>query len=111
MRKEVMKCYHDLPSSDNQGVDRTLGCLKMQCYWYGMTNEVKSYIFSCKECSTKKKTTQGRFLLKTYHAGSPMETVHIEFLGPLPKTGNGNEYILIMIDQFTKWVEIVLLPS
>ena len=112
LRKEVMKCYHDLPSSGHQGVDRTLGRLKTQCYWYGIANEVKSYIFSCKECSTKKKTTrQGRFPLKTYHAGSPMEKVHIDFLGPLPKTGNGNEYILVMVDQFTKWVEIVPLPS
>ena len=77
-----------------------------------MANEVKSYIFSCKECSTKKKTTrQGRFPLKTYHAGSPMEKVHIDFLDPLPKTGNGNEYILVMVDQFPKWVEIVPLPS
>ena len=31
-----------------------------------------------------------------------MERVHIDFLGPLPKTAAGNEHILMMVDQFTK---------
>ena len=36
---------------------------------------------------------------------------YIDFLGPLPKTPRGNEHILMMVDQFTKWVECVPLPS
>ena len=40
-----------------------------------------------------------------------MEIVHLDFLGPLPKTLRGNEYVLMMVDQFTKWVECVPLPS
>ena len=32
-------------------------------------------------------------------------------IGPLPKTSQGNEHILVMVDQFTKWVECVPLPS
>ena len=42
---------------------------------------------------------------------APMERVHIDFLGPLPKTPRGNENIFIMVDQFTKWVECIPLPS
>lgn len=49
--------------------------------------------------------------LKSYQAGSPMEKVHLDFLGPLPRTENGNEYILMMVESFTKWVECVPLPS
>ena len=37
-----------------------------------------------------------------YHAGAPMERVHLDFLGPLPRTARGNEYVLVMVDQFTK---------
>ncbi len=40
-----------------------------------------------------------------------MERVHLDFLGPLPRTSQGNEYVLMMVDQFTKWVECVPLPS
>ena len=46
-----------------------------------------------------------------YHAGPPMERVHLDFQGPLPETPRGNTNILVMVDQFTKWCEIVPLPS
>jgi hypothetical protein len=32
-------------------------------------------------------------------------------MGPLPKTKNGNEYVLMMVDQFTKWTECIPLQS
>ena len=40
-----------------------------------------------------------------------MERVHLDFMGPLPKTKKGNEHILMMVDQFTKWTECIPLPS
>ena len=40
-----------------------------------------------------------------------MERVHLDFLGPLPKTPRGNETILMMVDQLTKWVECIPLLS
>lgn len=36
-----------------------------------------------------------------------MERVHLDFVGPLPKIDGVNEHILMMVDQFTKWVECV----
>lgn len=46
-----------------------------------------------------------------FHAGVPMERVHMDFLGPLPVTKNNNTYFLMMVDQFTKWVECIPLPT
>ena len=40
-----------------------------------------------------------------------MERVHLDFIGPLPRTERVNEHILMMVDQFTKWVECIPLPS
>ena len=40
-----------------------------------------------------------------------MERVRLDFFGSLPLTEEGNEYILMMVDNFTKWVECVPLPS
>ena len=47
--------------------------------------------------------------MTNYQAGYPMERVHLDFMGLLPKTKSGNEYILMM-DQFTKWTECIPLP-
>jgi hypothetical protein len=41
----------------------------------------------------------------------PMERVHLDFMGPLAKTKRGNEYVLMMVDKFTKWTECIPLPS
>ena len=35
-----------------------------------------------------------------------MERVHKDTLGPFPQSEWGNKYILVMVDQFSKWVEI-----
>ena len=39
-----------------------------------------------------------------------MEGVHIDILGPFPNTAARSEHILMMVDQFTKWVEVIPLP-
>ena len=40
----------------------------------------------------------------TYHAGFPMEWVHIDLLRPFPESQLGNKYVFMVVDQFTKWV-------
>ena len=40
-----------------------------------------------------------------------MEKVHLDFIGPLPATLRGNHHILVIVDQFTKWVECIPLPN
>ena len=59
----------------------------------------------------KKNKCYGKVPLTEYQAGAPMERVHVDFIGPLPKTERGNEHYLMMVDQFTKWVECIPLPS
>ena len=40
-----------------------------------------------------------------FHAGYALERVHVDIMGPLVETQKGNKYILVIVDQFTKWVE------
>ena len=34
-----------------------------------------------------------------------------DIMGPLPESDRGNKYIMDMVDQFSNWVEIQLLPE
>lgn len=76
--------------------------------WHGMGKYVANYVIGCEVCNRHKKATCP---MTEYHAGAPMERVHLDFLGPLPRTPRGNESILMIVDQVTKWVECILLPS
>ena len=46
-----------------------------------------------------------------HHAGVPLERVHIDILGPLAKSKRDNQYVLMVVDQFTKWMECYALPD
>ena len=48
---------------------------------------------------------------EVYSVGAPLERVAIDILGPLPLSRQGNKYLLIVQDYFTKWVEAYPLPN
>ena len=73
---------------------------------------MSAYVNGCMECNQNKKATvTARYPMLYYHAGAPMERVHLNFIGPLPRTEQGNEHILMMVDQLNKWVKCIHLPS
>jgi transposase InsO family protein len=112
LKEEVMYLCHCIPAAGHQGEDRTLHRTKLRYYWHGLSKDIKHYIASCPACSKwKKPLRKGKWELTKFHAGAPLERVHLDFLGPLPKTSQGNEYVLMVVDQFTKWVECLPLPS
>ena len=40
-----------------------------------------------------------------------MQIIAVDILGPLPKTGNGNCYVLVATDYDTRWVEAYAIPD
>ena len=45
------------------------------------------------------------------NTGSPLERIAIDIVGPLPRTENGNEYIMVVTDYFTKCAEAYAVPD
>lgn len=54
---------------------------------------------------------KAKVALGQYIYGVPMDRVHIDLLGPLPTTRRNNKYVLMIMDQFTKWLECFPLPN
>ena len=71
-----------------------------------MRGDVKAYVTGCDTCLRKTnpiKTKQAPMqIVKT---GNPMERLATNILGELPETENGNKYILVVSDYFTKWTK------
>ena len=112
LKEQAMALHHDIPSAAHQGIAQTKAELKEKFFWVRLSRDVESYVLSCSVCNQNQKNKcYGKVPLTQYQAGVPMERVHIDFIRPLPKTERGNEHCLMMVDQFTKWVECIPLPS
>ena len=64
-----------------------------------MSNDCVIYVQKCSVCNQNKKGNRTpRHGLELYHAGFPMERVHLDILGPFNRSNSGCAYM----DQFTK---------
>ncbi len=80
--------------------------------WYGMLLDVRLYVHTCAVCNkNKKRNRTPRTGQMSYTAGCPGERVHLDILGPFNESSKGNRYLLVIVDQFTRWVEIYPLPD
>lgn len=112
LREEVLGFCHDSAVSGHMGQNKTYMRLKRSFLWHNMAKDCNAYVRSCAICNRSKKPhIHARAGLGMYCAGSPMERVHIDILGPFITSRRGNKYILSMVDQFSKWIELAAIPE
>lgn len=103
MRNQVVKAAHD--DLGHFGIEKTLYRL-CEHYWFPrMRQYVEKYIACCIQCLFNKRKSGKKegFLNPIPKGAEPMKVVHIDHLGPFPKTKKNNCYILVTIDPFTKF--------
>ena len=112
LRKEVLKNCHDSLYGGHSGVNKTVEKVRKKFYWYRYKEDIRLHIAMCDVC---KKASQPvklpRAPLQQYRAGYPLDRIGLDIMGPLRTTKNGNKYILVIGDYFTRWMEAYSLPS
>ena len=94
------------------GTERTISKIIMAFYWPGLRKDVQQFCKKCDQCTARKPSLgKKKVPLQQYLVGSPMESIAIDFLGPLPKTKQGNQFIVVIGDYFTKWMEAFTAPD
>lgn len=97
----------------HRGVRKTLDALHALGYdWPGMSGDVEEFVRSCPTCQ-KVRLGQGSFAaaIRTTAVTEPFEVVAIDAVGPLPEDSVGNKYILVAVDAFTRFAELVPAPD
>lgn len=103
-RRSVLKFCHDCRTAGHLGIHKTLGRIRQSYYWPGLQRDVHSYISGCEVCTRRKAATQSnKAPMHLVYSGYPLERIATDILGELPQTANGNKYILVVADYFTKW--------
>jgi len=73
-----------------------------------MRRFVKKYVSACLECAHHKapRGPKEGFLHSIPKANVPFHTLHADHLGPFIRSKKGNTYLLIIIDAFTKYINV-----
>lgn len=106
MRKSIMVKYHDL--SGHFGVDRTVAKIQEKYYFPRMERYVKYHINCCPECLLYKIPRGKRpgELHPILPGKIPFEEVNVDHTGPFVQSKRGNNHVLVIIDNLTKFVKI-----
>lgn len=102
-RTDILKHLHEGVTGGHLGQDKTLHKLKERFYWPGHYNDVRDWCQTCGACAKRKSpTTSRRAPMQTIRAGYPTQVVAVDLLGPLPESNNGNSYVLVVGDYYSK---------
>ena len=111
-RRIVLNFAHDIKASGHLGIRKTLGRIRQRFYWPGLQNDVRTYVSGCETCAKRKGPGRiKRAPMQIALSGYPLERIAVDILGELPETENGNKYVLVVADYYTKWTESYPMPN
>eukprot|EP00731_Ephydatia_muelleri_P000948 Em0001g948a len=87
-RKIVLAELHEGVTGGHLGQEKTLMTLKERFYWPGHWNDVQNWCNTCAACISRKTP-------------APKQRASLQSI----LSGNGNSYILVVGDYFTRWME------
>lgn len=109
LQEDVLSRAHEL---GHQGVGTTVDRVRKRFYFPNMARKTAEAISRCGECLQKRRSITGQ---KQFHApiyaGAPFQRLSIDHVGPIPRSTEGNRYLLTCKDFFTRWVEAFPVPD
>lgn len=107
-RKALVEEAHGLA---HWGMNKTHSLLKARVFWDGMRKDVEDYVRQCEKCKAQHHKLLRSAPLNPQPLVPLWNRVHIDMMGPYPTTPNGNRFIIIAVDSWSKFPEVGALPS
>ena len=98
---------HQHPSAGHFGIQASILRAQYKFYYPGMVEDIKRKSKMCAPCLAKARLKTKDCVYKPRKSGFPGERLNIDLVGPLPKTRNGNKYILTIEDSFSRFVQAI----
>jgi len=108
-REKIIREVHTSLISGHFGVSKTVAQLQWFCYWSKINERVSRYVKGC-AMGAKSKTSNKKLGLYTPLPvpSHPWESISMDFMGGLPKSRKGNDYLYVVVDRFSKMC--ILIP-
>ena len=100
----LLYMMHNDPISGHFATDIMFEKIRKSYYWPQMYENIKEYVQACDSCQRRGKPKR-QTTLHPIPVYEPFYQIGIDFVGPLPRTARGKQYIIVAIDYLTKWPE------
>ncbi|KAK3084626.1 hypothetical protein FSP39_016530 [Pinctada imbricata] len=116
LRDDLLKSYHDsIAGGGHQGYERTYEAIRQKYFWPRMYTDILQYTSTCIRCQKAKRDTHAHSApLKPMPIEDIFCRIHIDIIGPIQKSNTSKQkynYILLVVDSFSKWCEAFPLYS
>ena len=89
------------------GVVKTIAWWQQSCYWCGMVLDKKVEIATCAECKQNQMVMMNPHApLQCFQVDNPGDRLHLDILRLFLKSNRGDQFVLMMVDQFTWWLNL-----
>ena len=109
-RTSLLQHFHEHPIAGHLGRFKTYKRMQSLLYWPNLSLDVKTFTKHCQVCQVYKpegRKTAG--MLQQTIVSQPWEMLGVDIMGPFPRSTKQNEYLLVFVDYYSKWVELFAL--
>jgi dUTPase len=112
LQDKALYWAHAHDSVGHLGIGATQKRVRARFFFPGLYNKVESYVLGCHKC-LQKRGAPARLNLPPHHTqrGFPGARWSLDLVGPMPRTEQGNAYIMTAEDVFTRWPIAVPIPD
>ena len=109
VQRKLLYEVHDAPTGGHLGERKTLYKLQRTCYWPGMKGDIEDYVRGCVVCAAIKPSQRvpAGLLQPLPIPHRPWEVISLDFVGPLVKTKDYHDAVLVVVDKFSKMAHFI----
>ena len=105
-RQAIVKTAHE--SAGHFGRRRTTALVLLNYWWAGLWQDCRDAVKSCAACSQSKATFSSQQpVLHPLPIKGLFYRWHVDLAGPFIVTKQGNKYLMIAVEAFSKYVEVL----
>ena len=112
-RSTVLKLSHDIPAASHLGINKTKDRVLQRYYWPGVFRDVANHCRTCEICQRAQGKRYGARaeMIPLPLIEKPFQRIAMDIIRPLPRSNNGNKYILTICDYATRYPEAIPIPN
>ena len=104
LREEFLSTIHGGMTGGHLARRRTAAAIQSRAYWPSWSADLDSFLSRCEPCTRYYRGKAPRKgMMQTPLVGGPWVRASVDISGPFPRSSKSNQYILTMVDHFSKF--------